>query len=172
MKVTIREVAEAANVSRGTVDRALNHRPGVNPQVAERIIKIADELGYKPDMAARTLANKRYTKTIGVILCSEGNPFFNDVINGVNNALEEMGHFGIQNIVRKIKGFDADLLLKEIDGLLAEKISGLVITPVNSPNVPRIHCSSYPAVHLPHIRWLYNRTPHTQDVLHWICLYL
>ena len=135
MKVTIREVAEAANVSRGTVDRALNHRPGVNPQVAERIIKIADELGYKPDMAARTLANKRYTKTIGVILCSEGNPFFNDVINGVNNALEEMGHFGIQNIVRKIKGFDADLLLKEIDGLLAEKISGLVITPVNSPNV-------------------------------------
>lgn len=58
MKVTIREVAEAANVSRGTVDRALNHRPGVNPQVAERIIKIADELGYKPDMAARTLANK------------------------------------------------------------------------------------------------------------------
>ena len=121
MKVTIREVAEAANVSRGTVDRALNHRPGVNPQVAERIIKIADELGYKPDMAARTLANKKYTKTIGVILCSEGNPFFNDVINGVNNALEEMGHFGIQNIVRKIKGFDADLLLKEIDGLLAEK---------------------------------------------------
>ena len=137
MKVTIREVAEAAKVSRGTVDRALNHRPGVNPQVAERIIKISDELGYKPDMAARILANKKHTKTIGVILCSEGNPFFNDVINGVNNALEEMGHFGIQNIVKKIKGFDADLLLEKMDELLEEKISGLVITPVNSKSVAK-----------------------------------
>lgn len=135
MKVTIREVAEAANVSRGTVDRALNHRPGVNQQVAERIIKIAAELGYKPDMAARTLANKKYTKTIGVLLCSEGNPFFKEVINGVNNALEEMGHFGIQSSVKKIKGFDADLQLEKIDELLEERISGLVITPVNSKRV-------------------------------------
>lgn len=135
MKVTIREVAEAANVSRGTVDRALNHRPGVNQQVAERIIKIAEELGYKPDMAARTLANKKYTKTIGVLLCSEGNPFFHEVIQGVNNALEEMGHFGIQSSVKKIKGFDADLQLEKIDELLEERISGLVITPVNSKRV-------------------------------------
>lgn len=135
MKVTIREVAEAANVSRGTVDRALNHRPGVNQQVAERIIKIAEELGYKPDMAARTLANKKYTKTIGVLLCSEGNPFFKEVIQGVNNGLEEMGHFGIQSSVKKIKGFDAELQLQKIEELLEERISGLVITPVNSKRV-------------------------------------
>lgn len=135
MKVTIREVAEAANVSRGTVDRALNHRPGVNQQVAERIIKIAEELGYKPDMAARTLANKKYTKTIGVLLCSEGNPFFKEVIQGINNGLEEMGHFGIQSSVKKIKGFDAELQLQKIEELLEERISGLVITPVNSKRV-------------------------------------
>lgn len=137
MKVTIRQVAEAANVSRGTVDRALNHRPGVNPQVAERIIRIAKELGYRPDMAARTLANKKYTKTIGVLLCSEGNPFFENVINGVNHALEEMAHFGIQNSVKEIKGFDADIQLKNIDELMEEKISGLVITPVNSKRVAK-----------------------------------
>lgn len=43
---TIQEIAEKAGVSRGTVDRALNNRGRINPQVAEKIRQIADELGY------------------------------------------------------------------------------------------------------------------------------
>ena len=97
MKVTIKKIAEVANVSRGTVDRALNHRPGINPEVAQRILKIADELGYQPDPAAKALAARRYVpKKIGVLLCSEGNPFFRKVIEGVDHALEELQHFGIE----------------------------------------------------------------------------
>ena len=137
MRVTIRQVAEAANVSRGTVDRALNHRPGVNAQVAERILRIADELGYKPNMAARTLANKKYVKTIGVLLCSEGNPFFRDVIQGVHDTLEELENFGIRGIVRNIKGFNEKIQLEVIDELRQKQISGLVITPVNTPLIAK-----------------------------------
>lgn len=137
MKVTIREIAEAAGVSRGTVDRALNHRSGVNAEVAGRIIRLAEEMGYRPDMAAKTLANRRHIKTIGVLLCAEGNPFFDEVIDGVNRALEEMGCFGIKGIVKKIKGFDEKLLLEKIDELLEKKISGLVITPVNTEAVAK-----------------------------------
>ncbi len=135
MKVTIKEIAEAAGVSRGTVDRALNHRPGVNAEVADRIIRLAEEMGYRPDMAAKTLANKRYIKTIGVLLCSEGNPFFDDVIEGVDRALEELECFGVKGIVKKIKGFDEKLLLEKIDELLEQKMSGLVITPVDTAAV-------------------------------------
>lgn len=137
MRVTIRQVAEAANVSRGTVDRALNHRPGVNAQVAERILKIAEELGYKPNMAARTLANKKYEKTIGVLLCSEGNPFFKDVIQGVQDTLEELENFGIRGIVRCIKGFNEKGLLEGMEELRQKQISGLVITPVDTPVIAR-----------------------------------
>ena len=46
MAVTIQQIAELAGVSRGTVDRALNHRGRIAPEVAERVWKIADELGY------------------------------------------------------------------------------------------------------------------------------
>ena len=44
MAVTIKQIAEAAGVSRGTVDRALNNRSGINPEVAKRVREIAAEL--------------------------------------------------------------------------------------------------------------------------------
>ena len=45
MGVTIRQIAEAAGVSRGTVDRALNNRGRIRPEVAERVRQIAEEMG-------------------------------------------------------------------------------------------------------------------------------
>ena len=46
--VTIKEIADRAGVSRGTVDRVLNNRGKVNPEKEERVRRIAQELGYKP----------------------------------------------------------------------------------------------------------------------------
>ena len=48
MAVTIQQIADKAGVSRGTVDRALHNRGRINPQVAERIWELADEMGYVP----------------------------------------------------------------------------------------------------------------------------
>ena len=56
MPVTLQQIAEAAGVSRGTVDRALKNRGRVNAEVAERIRKIAKEMGYQPSRAGRALA--------------------------------------------------------------------------------------------------------------------
>ena len=63
MAVTIQQIADAAGVSRGTVDRALNNRGRVDPDVAENIRKIAEELGYirKPRKPARE--KRRYAES-------------------------------------------------------------------------------------------------------------
>ena len=65
MGVTIRQIAEAAGVSRGTVDRALNNRGRIRPEVAERVRQIAEEMGYKPNQLGRALSMSRNNIKIG-----------------------------------------------------------------------------------------------------------
>jgi len=59
VKVRIKDIAEIANVSIGTVDRVIHDRGEVSPGTREKIQKLLDEFDYKPDIAARSLAMKR-----------------------------------------------------------------------------------------------------------------
>ena len=65
MPVTIKDIAKAANVSRGTVDRALNNRDGVNSDVAARIKALAEDMGYKPNTIAKALATRSIVSLSG-----------------------------------------------------------------------------------------------------------
>ena len=58
-KLTITQIAELAGVSRSTASRVLNERPGVRPEVRERVLQVIREHDYQPDPAARSLASRR-----------------------------------------------------------------------------------------------------------------
>ena len=75
MRVTIRQIAEESGVSRGTVDRVLNNRGKVRPEVEERVRKVAEELGYKPNLLGRALIKMKENIKIGVILQDTGTPY-------------------------------------------------------------------------------------------------
>lgn len=79
---TIKEIADLAGVSRGTVDRVLNNRGAVNPKTAEKIMKIAQAMNYRPNRVGLALATQKKKYKIGVILFSEHNPFFDEVMAG------------------------------------------------------------------------------------------
>ena len=87
--VTMKQIAELCGVSRGTVDRALNGRGRVNAETAENIRKMAKQLGYEPNPAGKALAARKHRPVIGIILSSEGNAFFDRVIEGIKAAAEE-----------------------------------------------------------------------------------
>ena len=70
-RVGVREIASAAGVSIGTVDRALNGRKEVNAQTRDRILEIARKLGYEPNAAARALSGRRPAIRIGVCIPRE-----------------------------------------------------------------------------------------------------
>ncbi len=135
MAVTIKQIAEAAGVSRGTVDRALNNRSGINPEVAKRVREIAAELHYEPNAVAKALAHSQRKIQIGVLTNSKGNPFFDKVLRGIARAEREIRSFGVSLIQSELTGYNPEEQLAEIDRIAAQKPEGLVITPINDPRV-------------------------------------
>lgn len=132
---TIKEIAEKSGVSRGTVDRALNGRGGINPEVERRIKKIAEELMYKPNIAARALSIAKKPVKIGVIINSVGNPFFDKVRKGLSEATGELAEFYVQVSVTELCGYVVNEQLAAIDSFVASGVNALVITAINHKSI-------------------------------------
>lgn len=135
MPVTIKDIAEYAGVSRGTVDRALNHRSGINPDVARRILSIAAELGYTPNRAGKALASKKNPIQIGVILNSLGNPFYDQVMEGIRAATREYQDFSVKVHIRQLKGYHLKEQLEAIDEMMELGVGAIALTPMNEPQI-------------------------------------
>ena len=95
MPVTVKQIAELAGVSRGTVDRALNGRGNVRPEVEKRILQIAEEMGYTPNRAGKALAYQRKNLSFGIVANAHGNEFFDDLLKGAQTAADEYSDFGL-----------------------------------------------------------------------------
>ncbi len=80
-RMTIADVARAADVSIMTVSRAINDKPGVGPELRQRIVALAEEMGYRPNHIARGLAT-RQTSTVGLMVPDITNPFFAQIAAG------------------------------------------------------------------------------------------
>ena len=84
-KVTIKDIAKRANVSIASVSYVLNNTRYVSPDKIARIEQAIEELGYTPNLVARSLRQNR-TKTIGLIVPDNSNPFFAEIAKGVEDA--------------------------------------------------------------------------------------
>lgn len=131
---TIKEIAALAGVSRGTVDRALNGRGAVNAATAANIKRIAEALNYKPNRAGLALAAQKKNLKLGVILFSQENPFFDQVLEGVRQKAEELRLYNCVISIRQVP-FGAQDQLQAIDDLLREGVSGIALTPYNDGQI-------------------------------------
>ena len=87
---TIRSVATRAGVSKSLVSLVLQGSPRVSDDRRRAVLAAMDELGYRPDPAARSLAERR-TRTVGVVVDDLRNPWFVDVLDGLRPLLHEAG---------------------------------------------------------------------------------
>lgn len=131
---TIKEIAALAGVSRGTVDRVLNHRGDVNPQTEEKILEIIRALDYKPNKAGIVLAAQKKNLKLGVVLLGIGNPFFDDVLSGVYEKARELDSYNCSVLIRQTE-YNPNQQLDAIEELLSEGINGLAISPYNDSAV-------------------------------------
>ena len=131
---TIKEIAQKAGVSRGTVDRVLNNRPGVNEETAKNVMRIAKELDYKPNKAGIALAAQKKKYLIGIIVFSRKNPFFDEVTKGFEEKAEELAFYGCEILIKRV-AYHPDAQLSAIQACMTEGIHGLIITPYNDPKI-------------------------------------
>lgn len=129
MGVTLQQIAEKAGVSRGTVDRALNNRGRIKPEVAEKIKKIAEEMGYQPNRAGRALAMTKQSVRIGVILQSADTPFMKKVLKGIEDAKKESEQMGIEVIVKKLNGVNAEKVADAMKKMRIAGCKGIAMVP-------------------------------------------
>ncbi len=130
MSITVKEIAELAGVSRGTVDRALKNRAGVNPQTRERILNIAKQYDYKPNLIGKALAFSKHEVMIEVILNSIGNPFFEEVKEGIYAAEKEYADYGLKVNLTEIKGYNVNSIIDALDNLPSDT-KNIVLTPID-----------------------------------------
>jgi DNA-binding LacI/PurR family transcriptional regulator len=87
---TIRDVAERAAVSKSLVSLVLRGSQQVRPDKRQAVLAAIEELGYRPNAAARSLSERR-TRTIGVLLNDMRNPWFVELLDGLNSVLKDHG---------------------------------------------------------------------------------
>lgn len=89
--VTISSIARILDVSPSTVSRALAKKKGVSDGLKDRIVSVANELNYHPNMVARSLRTK-VSKEIGLIIPDNSNPFFSAMVRGIDTVAHELGY--------------------------------------------------------------------------------
>lgn len=134
--VTIKKIAEEAGVSRGTVDRVINNRPGVKPETEERIREIASRLGYQPSVPGKMLAAKKKKIEIGFITFNtEAALFFKEINSAARIKAKELYSLGVSVhffMAEKLDNSYLESFLGEIEKL---PLDGVIISPLYVPAI-------------------------------------
>lgn len=132
MPVTLQQIADAAGVSRGTVDRALKNKGRIKPETAEKIKQLAKEMGYKPSRAGRALALAKRNIKIGVIVQSAKTEFMQNLLKGAESAKREVESLEGTVDIFCIDGVDAAREIEIMNQLKEQNYSGIAIVPANA----------------------------------------
>ncbi|KZL12592.1 Ribose operon repressor [Pseudovibrio axinellae] len=120
--VSIKDVAQAAGVSASTVSHVINETRYVAPVTKQKVQKAIKALGFQPSMMARALKVKR-TNIIGMLVSSSSNPFFADVVRGVEEGCYQNNF----SLILCNSGHQSDRQLANLNTLLQRRIDALLV---------------------------------------------
>lgn len=155
LRITIKDIAEKAGVSVGTVDRVLHKRPNVSPTALAKVQKILDELNYEPNMYASALAHNRIYTFHCLMPRHESEAYWEEVEQGQKKCCEARRDFNVHIQVHYYKRNDEVTFTRQYESILEAKPDGVIIVPSNlemtrkftdkmhEQNIPFIMLDSY-----------------------------
>ncbi|MDX3569235.1 LacI family DNA-binding transcriptional regulator [Streptomyces sp. ID05-47C] len=151
-RVTIKDVAALAGVSKGAVSLAFNHKPGVSAATRERIFEAARELGWAPSATARSLSNQR-VDVVGLALCRPARllglePFYMEFISGIESVLAERS---CSLLLRLVRDLDEEIAVHKA-WWGGRMIAGAILVDFreDDPRLPALAGVGLPAVAVGH----------------------
>ncbi|MBN2610150.1 MAG: LacI family DNA-binding transcriptional regulator [Bacteroidales bacterium] len=126
----IKDVAKNAKVAIATVDRVIHGRKGVSEKTREKVLKVIEQIGFKPNIMASNLA-KNKVFVIGVMLpkVSSGSSYWELPLQGIIKAQKELNQYSVKMETYLFDHSDINDIRKQILNVINSNIDGLIITP-------------------------------------------
>ena len=139
---TILDVARKARVSKSLVSMVIRGEDGVSPKNREAVLQAIEELNYRPNVIARSLVERR-TRILGVMISDLRNPFFGDVVSGIQMRAEELGYRVLFNTGDRVPKLEE----AAIESLLELRADGLILAaPRVDDSIIERACRAVPVV--------------------------
>src|SRR6266852_2250532 len=120
--MNIREIARRAKVSTATGSRTMNRHPSVQPQLAKRVLKVVEEMGYFPNTQARALVSGR-SRIFGLIVSEITNPFFPEIVQTFENLAVENNY----EILLTSTVHDPERMKTSVRRMIERRVEGVAI---------------------------------------------
>lgn len=154
-RITIKDIAEKAGVSVGTVDRVLHNRPNVSPKALAKVRKALDEMNYVPNMYASALAHNKMYTFYCLMPKHESEAYWEEVELGQLKACEARRDFNVHIKILYYKRNDQTTFTEQYEQILASEPAGVIVVPasleltrkftdqLHERNIPFIMLDSY-----------------------------
>lgn len=127
-RVRLVDIAERLSITKVSVSKALRDHPDISTETRELVKKTAAEMGYTPNLLARSLSSKR-THTLGVVVPKIAHTFFSSVIGAIQDEATKKGY----GIVLAVSNENAAMERQHIERLLAMRVDGLLVSVSQQP---------------------------------------
>ena len=128
--MNLEDVAKRAGVASATVSRVLNGHPNVKSSTRTRVLHAVEQLKYKPNLHARSLAGGR-SRVLGIVMTNLYNPFFADIYRAIETNAQQCGY----ETLLANSSHDVKLLKASVHRLLGQQVAGLGVFPEMEPAV-------------------------------------
>ncbi len=128
--IRIKDIAQMAGVSVGTVDRVIHNRGRISPKARAKVMEVLNRIDYKPNLIARSLGSKKIFRIAIIIPIPDPDPYWGLAHTGIQQAKVEWEQYGIELQPYYFDLHNKKMFQLEMERVLTTPFDGVVMTPI------------------------------------------